>query len=271
MRNQQAEHAAMTAAGYLKAQLRIQDPEVGIILGTGWGDKLVVDPCVELPFTSVPGFSELASLEGHARKFLYGVCGNKKVVVLSGRVHLNEAPADPAIHKMVRLQTEILMRLGIRKLIVTCAAGALPRSGVETGDLVVIDGFVSLFAPDMPLYAGEFYSPEDTLCPQLREIARTTAQEGFDIVSAGYAMVRGPFFEGRKYDKEAIARTGAAIVGMSTLPEACIAALYQARVLALAFVTNDSVEAHSHSVNLGRASRASSGLGAYLTKLIEQI
>lgn len=271
MRNQIAEQAATAAAGYLEMRLKIREPDIGVILGTGWGDKLVLDNRDEWPFTDVPGFSELAPLEGHSRKFVYGTCGDKKVVALSGRVHLNEAPADPQIHEMVRLQTETLMQLGIRKLIVTCAAGALPGSGVQKGDLVVINGFVTLFAPDMPLYAGEFCSPEDTLSADWQDMAFLAPHDGFDTIKAGYVMVRGPFFESRKYDKGILAQTGASIVGMSTVPEACIAALYGAKVLALAFVTNDSVEVHSHQTNLDRARAASAGLGAYLERVIQQI
>jgi purine-nucleoside phosphorylase len=270
--NQKAEEAASVAAGCLAARLRTHGAQIGVILGTGWGDKLQLEDQVSVPFKDIMGFSELPKLEGHARRFVSGTCAGRKVVALSGRVHLNEAPADPEIYCMVRLQTETLMQVGIRKLIVTCAAGSLPGSNIDVGTLVIIDGFVSLYAPDMPLYAGEFCSPDDALSPVLREVALGNAKNyPGKIVSGGYAMMRGPFFEGRRYDKQALAASGASIVGMSTLPEACIAALYGAEVLALAFVTNDSVETHSHETNLARGREASEGLGGYLGRLIEQI
>jgi purine-nucleoside phosphorylase len=272
LRNQIAEQAAKEAASYLAKRLGVENCEIGIILGTGWGDKLVLENQRSVPFEEVPGFSNLQALEGHARKFVAGTCAGKNVLVLSGRIHLNEAPADPQIHRMVRLQTEILMQLGISKLIVTCAAGSLPGSKIEVGNLVVIDGFVTLFAPDMPLFAGEFCSPEDVLSNRLKCVALVNyGSYPGNIFPGGYAMVRGPFFEGRKYDKVAIAKTGASIVGMSTLPEACIAALYQAEVLALAFVTNGSIETHSHETNLARAKEAAAGLGEYLRRVIEEI
>ncbi len=91
------------------------------------------------------------------------------------------------------------------------------------------------------------------------------------IPKGGYAMMRGPYFEGRLYDKKALAMTGASIVGMSTLPEACIAALYGAKVLAVAFITNDAVEEHSHAINMERAGAASAGLGAYLESVIARM
>ena len=74
-------------------------------------------------------------------------------------------------------------------------------------------------------------------------------------------MVRGPFFEGRRYDKAVLAATGAAVIGMSVLPEACVAALYAGvEVLAVAHVTNTAVEAHSHDVILQRAQDATETL-----------
>ena len=177
---------------------------------------------------------------------------------------------------MVRLQTEMLFHLGVRNLIITSAVGALPQS-VPTkfgvGDICVINGFVTVFAPEMPLWAGEFFSPEDVLNEELQQIAfkergKLTAHSG------GYVMVRGPFFEGRRFDKNFLASTGASVVGMSMLPEACVAALYKddgVRVLGLAFVTNDAVQEHSHEDNLVCAGAASKYLGGLLKRIVNKL
>ena len=45
-----------------------------------------------------------------------------------GRVHLNEAPADPRVALMVRLQTEILLRFGVQMLIVPLYSLALQNT-----------------------------------------------------------------------------------------------------------------------------------------------
>ena len=267
LRNQKAEALAQDAADYVGDALGVGSDPIGVILGTGWGDKLVLEYRGEVSFEEVPGFGKLGALEGHSRKFVAGRCGDKRVVALSGRVHLNEAPADPMVHQMVRLQTETLMCLGVKELIVTCAAGALPDTDIEVGNLVLINGFLTLFAPDMPLYAGEFCSPEDALTVRNSHI--TSSNYGGGMKKGTYAMVRGPFFEGRRCDKQALRQAGAHIVGMSTLPEACIAALYEAEVQALAFITNDSVETHDHSTNLKRAAEASKQLGFCLHQVIQ--
>lgn len=131
MRNAQREAEASRAASYVRERLRRSDqriPErpIGLVLGTGWGDVLAVDSAVEIPFGDIPGF------EGHARRLVIGTIAGRDVAVLRGRVHLNEAPYDPNVAKMVRLQTEMLLQLGVQTLIVTSAVGAL-RGALAVG------------------------------------------------------------------------------------------------------------------------------------------
>lgn len=264
MSSQLARQRAELAAQFLRDQLSIPEGCIGLMLGTGWGDALQLDTKLsELPFEKIQGFGALQKIEGHARRLEYGQIANRDVVLLRGRVHVNEHPTDPVILDMVRLQVEMLIQLGVRNVIVTSAAGSLDVSKkpvIKPGTVVVVDGFVTLFSPPMPLYAGEFCSPEDTLDAELRNAAlqqiefATRGVPSKKVKSGGFAMVRGPFFEGRRYDKRALRATGAAVVGMSMLPEACVIALYPGvRMLGLAYVSNTATEDHSHKTNCARA------------------
>ncbi len=273
-RNADREKAAYYAAEVIRENLGIasdREQPIGLVLGTGWGDVLPIEGAAMLSFRDIPGFETLETLEGHARTVVSGRVADKLVLALRGRVHLNEAPCDQNIAKMVRLQIEMLLKCDVRTLILTSAVGALPRPVsrlFQVGEVCIVNGFVTLYAPDMPLWAGEFCSPEDTLNKALQSTAIKMAQD-VKGGTAGHVMVRGPFFEGRRHDKELLARTGASVVGMSMLPEACIAALYDdASVLGLGFVTNDAVETHSHEENLARAAAAREKLGTYLTRII---
>ncbi|MCX6778863.1 MAG: purine-nucleoside phosphorylase [Candidatus Magasanikbacteria bacterium] len=271
MRNREREISAQMAAAYIRDRVPVDfKPRVGLILGTGWGDVLQLEKAVAISFSVVPGFSALTDLPGHARQLVAGELAGKQVVVLRGRVHMNEAPSDPEIAKMVRLQTEMLMQLGVQQLIVTSAVGAV-GTVLQVGSVGVVDGFVTLFAPEMPLWGGEFCSPEDALSERLRTVA-LEEQGDLHLTAAGHAMVRGPFFEGRTYDKQTWLAAGADMVGMSLLPEACVAALYEGvEVLGLGFVTNDDVAAHSHEVNLRRAQVSSVQLGELLTRIVSRL
>lgn len=272
MRNEEREAAAKKAAQVIRQKLKIPKniAPIGLVLGTGWGSVLAVKDSREIAFSQIHGFESLKSLEGHARQVVFGYLAGKQVVFLRGRVHLNEAPSDPALARMVRLQIEMLLQLGVKTLIVTSAVGSLSKT-LPVGSIGIVNGFVTLYAPEMPLWGGEFCSPEDTLDPVLREIA-IQERDKLTTSEVGHVMVRGPFFEGRRYDKPLLAKSGAGVVGMSILPEACITALYEGtRILALCFITNSAVETHSHEENLARAKAASALLGGYLSRLVARI
>lgn len=272
MRNKTRETAARKAAKFLRTKLDIvNDVPIGIILGTGWGDKITITDATSISVEEVPGFTKLQKIEGHNRKLIYGKVNGKQVIVLQGRIHMNEDPGNPVIYRMVRLQTELLLQLGVKNLIVTCAAGALPGSAAKKDQLMIIEGFVTVFAPQMPLWAGEFVSPEDTLTQKLSDLAWSQHRHFPGKTTTGfYAMVLGPYFEGRKKDKDALAGAGASVVGMSVLPEACVAGLYpDVEVLALAFITNDSQAVHSHESNVQEAKKYGEGLSNYLSQVIK--
>jgi purine-nucleoside phosphorylase len=280
MRNSSAESAAKRAASFLMETFSLHETNpVGVILGTGWGGKLPLKEMRHISFNEIPGFEHFKgrSLHGHAREFFTGKLDNKTIVGLNGRLHLNEDPLEKQWYRMVRLQTEMLIHLGATKIIATCAAGKLPGSEAEVGGIVVIDGFVSVYAPPLPLHAGEFYSQDAALQDRLQEIALECKEVfGGSVIRGGYAMVLGPYFEGR-YDKHVIASSGASAVGMSMLPEAVVAAAYaydpakRQQLLGLAFITNGYKELHSHEENMKRVDQATEQLGAYLTAIIAKM
>lgn len=271
-RDKEAREAAEALVAHLGLDPR-NPPRIAVVLGTGWGDALEFENRRSVPLKNITEyFWSLGTLAGHAREVVAGCVAGNDIIALRGRVHLNEAPDNANIYHMVRLQVSMFFALGVTHVILTNAAGSLRPEVARVGDIVAADGFVMPFAPDLPGWAGEFKSPEDTLDPELRSIARVIGNKvGLAVHNGGYAMLRGPFFEGRKYDKPLLRMSGATAVGMSTLPEACIAALYDAKVLALSFITNDDAEEHSHEENVRRAQEKSGKLGALLWGTIQTI
>jgi purine nucleoside phosphorylase len=247
-------------------------PKIGLILGTGWGDALPLNDRPGLPLTDLMGFGALGDLPGHSRRLIAANFGGHEVIVQSGRVHLNENWGTD-IAAMVRLQITTLLELGVRTLILTAAVGSL-AGRVPVGGVCVIDGFLTIFSQTaMPLVGGEFVSPEDTLDPGLREIAQIAAYGvALPVREGGHAFVRGPFFEGRRYDKAAVAAAGVKVVGMSILPEACVAALYPGvKVLGLGYVTNDDIAEHAHGANVAAAKTNAGKLGALIEGIVSRL
>lgn len=283
MRDQASEKRAAKAATTIRRALKIKDVKIGIILGKGWGDLLPLKNAKELPFAKIPGFRGLRELPGHARRVAYGQVAGVPVVALRGRIHLNEAPCDRHVAEMVRLQTEMLLHLGVNVLILTCAASAV-NCPPSIGDVSVIDGFITHFAPELPIYADEFRPPEDALNRGLIDIALTAgAKPALDrreeklgpypfVCRTSHTMVRSPFFEGRRYDGGILAQTGSCVVGGSVLPEACVAALYPGtRCLGLAFISNGDADVRPSEEKFARAKAASATLGRYLKRIVNEI
>ncbi|MFH1193706.1 MAG: hypothetical protein V1661_01790 [bacterium] len=282
MRNKEREAAAEAAAKYVKdsldPKLNFLLPEVGIILGTGWGDTLL-DKCKDyfaaFPLETLPGFEhlkEMPKIEGHDRELWLTTVNNKAVAMLRGRIHMNETHSGEELARMVRLQVEMLIKLGVKHLILTNAAGSL-HPDIKVGDLVAHDGFIMVCAPPLPLWGGEFNSAEDVLKRiNIQRTKRSARRAGLVCHEGAGVMVRGPGFEGRKYDKKILSGFGASMAMMSILPEATVAALYpEVNVCAISFITNTASEEHSHAENQKRASESAGKLGDLLLNLIESL
>ena len=241
------------------------------VLGTGWGDTIRLENEKSIVLRRLPGFRGLPDHPTHQRKLCFGYLDGEPVFVLRGRIHMNEVPYSTKLANMVRLQIEMFRYLGVERFVLTAAVGGLVRGHglgdqqAKTGTVGIADGFVTIFAPDMPLYGGEFMAVETTLDPRLRKLALEACSEvGLEGFEGGHVMVRGPQFEGTRYDKRTLAEAGAKMVGMSVLPEACVAALWDAKVLVLGFVSNDDVEAHSDELVQTRVKAAADKLGVLI-------
>ena len=74
---------------YLKAK-GINNPDVGIILGTGLGELTSkIENRIEVDYKDIPNFP-VSTVEGHAGKLIYGEFGGKKIVAMKGRFHYYE-------------------------------------------------------------------------------------------------------------------------------------------------------------------------------------
>ncbi len=117
-----------------------------IVLGTGWGDAFPFTATHTVPLNQIGAFSQLDELEGHERRLELGLMEINgkptRVIVLRGRIHMNEDTFNPAVRLMVRLQIEMLIKLGVKKFLLTAAVGGLLPE-LRAGEVVVVDSFPS--------------------------------------------------------------------------------------------------------------------------------
>ncbi|MFV0443637.1 MAG: purine-nucleoside phosphorylase [Planctomycetaceae bacterium] len=213
--------------------------KVAVVLGSGLGRVVdCVDIVRSLPYADIPSFP-LATATGHAGQLSFGKLDGANILLMQGRKHLYEAGhvADAT------LPIRVLSRLGVSQLIVTNAAGGL-HPDLRVGDLVVLEDCQNLMfanpliGPHDKQWGPRFPDMSRPFDPDLIELALQAArQAGVSARRGVYAAVSGPNYETRA-EQRMYRALGADVIGMSTVPEAIVAAQLGMRVLGLSTVTN---------------------------------
>jgi purine-nucleoside phosphorylase len=214
-------------------------PRVGIILGSGLGsvgDAIALEAAID--YGDVPHFLRSTAV-GHRGRLLCGRLGGVPVVAMQGRFHCYEGYSAERATFPVR----VMIALGIELLVVSNAAGGL-NPAFAAGDIMVIDDHINLLnrnpligvnddrlGPRFPDMSAPYDRP---LGERALAIARC---EGFACHRGVYVAMLGPTYETRA-EIRMLRYFGGDAVGMSTVPEAIVAAHAGLRVLGLSTITN---------------------------------
>ena len=126
------------AVAYVRSKSSLQ-PEVGVILGSGLGNVVDgVDIEASIPYGDIPG-ARASTVLGHQGRLILGRAKGTPVVMMQGRVHFYEGYEMQEVMFLSR----VIGRLGIKKLIVTNAAGGINTS-YTPGDLMLISDHIKL-------------------------------------------------------------------------------------------------------------------------------
>ncbi len=216
-----------------------QRPILGLILGSGLGAYAdTLEGRTVIPFQDLPHFPR-STVPGHSGNLVLGEAAGIPVAVLQGRVHFYEGYAMEEVVYPAR----VLGSLGIRRLIVTNAAGGI-NVGFQPGDLMLIRDHINLMGTN-PLIGKNF----DELGVRFPDMSE--AYDGGMLATAlriagglGIALRQGVYLglTGPSYETPAEIRMfrtlGADAVGMSTIPEVIVANHMGIRVLGLSCITN---------------------------------
>lgn len=213
--------------------------DIAIILGSGLGgyEDQLLDPS-EIDYDDIPGFP-VSTVPGHAGKFIVGTIKDKRVLVMSGRIHSYEGYSMDKVTLPVR----VMSLLGVSTLIVTNAAGAVNES-YAAGDLVLITDFINLSGrnplrgKNLDRFGTRFPDMTQAYDKELQELTIQQAQRlGIPLQKGVYCWFNGPSFE-TPAEIRMSRILGADLVGMSTVPETIVARHCGMRVLGISSVTN---------------------------------
>ncbi len=232
---------AEEAAAYVRerASLGGRRPDAAVVLGSGLGELAEeITGGTAIPYREIPHFPR-STVDGHAGRLVLGTLSGRLLFGMQGRFHFYEGYGLAEVTFGVR----VAQRLGIPVVILTNAAGGL-NPAFDAGDLMLITDHINLM-PDNPLrgpnderFGPRFPSPVGVYDHGLIEVARRVAADaGFSCREGVYAALPGPSYE-TEAEVRYLRTIGADAVGMSTAPEALVAAHGGQKVLAVSTITN---------------------------------
>lgn len=237
-------------------------PETLVMLGSGWNHALSLTRIEKRV-----GYSELFGVEtsvpGHSGELVVGNLEGKRVVFMSGRFHLYEGYSASE----ATMPIKVLAKLGVKRMVVTSASGAL-NPEYQVGDFVVLSDLLTLFLRSNPLVGPQFLDMSSVFDAEWVKQAKLAIEDlGLTQRSGVYAYVQGPHFESPA-DKRALLALGADCVGMSTVPEVLMARQIGLKVLGLSLITNLAFVKHDHHDVMAAAEKSSKAMAELIKRVI---
>ena len=264
------------AAGYLPDLCFKTPPDLGILLGSGWGDALQMDEVVvRIRYSDIPGFGA-STVKGHSGEFVLYRRDGRLVAAWCGRRHYYEGVGwEPVV-----LPVEILRRMGCPTLLLTNASGGI-NPALRPGDFVIIRDHINLvglnplIGPHVEEWGARFPDMTEVYTKHLAELLHASANRlGLRAMDGVYAYSSGPCYE-TPAEIQAYKAQGADVVGMSTVPEAVFARSCGMRIAGLSLVSNlaagISRQALNHEEVIAAGAAAKPKMSAFIDDFIARV
>lgn len=235
MQRADAAAAALTSAGLGPADVVLQ-------CGSGIApiaDLLLPDGPKRMPLADVPHLPA-PRVAGHGHEAVYGVVGNARVLVLTGRLHVYEGHSP----EIAGFPAAVAKALGARLYIATNAAGGLNQH-FAAGDAMIHSDFVNFQGDNAVAHiatddaAERFVDPKPAYQPEAsRAVGRHLAAAGLSVHEGVYVSVRGPLYETRA-ELYMLRSFGGDAIGMSTVPEISICCFLRLAAVGVSIITNE--------------------------------
>ena len=214
-------------------------PDTAIVLGSGLGGFAdALGGGIAIQYGELPHWP-VSRVIGHAGQLVIGTVAGHRIAALSGRAHVYEGHGV----QDVVFATRVIGRLGVKRIILTNAAGGI-NTGFASGALMVIDDHINLMGtnpllgPNDERFGPRFPDMTEVYSKRLRAITDEASRATGVPVSHGiYVALHGPSYE-TPAEIRYLRGIGADAVGMSTVPEAIAARHMGLEVLGISCITN---------------------------------
>lgn len=214
-------------------------PAIAIVLGSGLGGlgEQLAEATI-IPYRDIPNFPR-STVEGHSGNLVVGKVSQVAVAVMQGRVHYYEGYSM----KEITFPTKVLAMFGVKRLLLTNAAGGINRR-FKPGQLMVLEDHLNLqctnplWGPNENRWGPRFFDMTEAYDPKMRKIVLATAKKLKLRIHRGvYAALTGPSYE-TPAEIRMLRTLGADAVGMSTVPEVITANHMGIKCLGISCISN---------------------------------
>lgn len=251
-------------------------PKIALILGSGLGDLAneVKNP-VKIKYHEIPAFKQ-SSVDGHVGQLVIGKLENKEVLIMQGRIHYYEGYTL----QEVTFPIKVMKKLGIEKLIITNAAGAI-NENFKIGSLMLIKDHINFMGINPLIGKNDnelgtrFPDMTEIYDKKLLDIAKNCAEKlDINIFEGVYTATSGPSYE-TPAEVKMFKVLGADAVGMSTVPEAIVASYCGMKVLGISCLVNYAAgitdKKLSHSDVMEASELAKDNFSTFIREILKKI
>lgn len=234
----------------IKRTFKGAQPRAAIICGSGWGGIVeAFEIRKTLPYEKLSALGK-PGVAGHAGRLVWGTLHGVETLIFQGRRHYYEGEGWTP----VAFPLYVLKKLGVPVLLLTNAAGAI-RADLKPGHLMILRDHINfigsnpLVGPHDPFWGERFPDQSYVYSNELRKkLGRAATQSGMRITEGVYLAASGPVYE-TPAEIQMFRTLGADAVGMSTVPEALLAAALKIEVAALSCMSNHAAGIAKHPLS----------------------
>ncbi|MCX6121442.1 MAG: purine-nucleoside phosphorylase [Ignavibacteriales bacterium] len=250
-------------------------PRLALILGSGLGGfSKNIRVVSSILASEIPNYP-VSSVQGHAGKLLFGYLQKDStqsmpLLVFQGRVHFYESGSlDQVVFPVI-----LAHQIGIRKLIITNAAGGL-NSCFSAGDLMLIQDIINLtFLQHHSKSNGRSfstYTPNVYFDQKMQQtVLQCAAQIKIPMQQGTYCWLKGPSYE-TPAEIQMLKLLGVDAVGMSTVPELYTSCSLGMKTIGISLISNLAAGISQNKLSHAEVTETANNVKERFSELLEKI
>lgn len=238
-------------------------PETAVVLGSGLSELIDSYSGREIAFSDIDGFPSV-NIKGHPGLLKL----TEKSVLVAGRIHFYEGHSI----EDVILPVALLWKMGVKKIILTNAAGGVNKT-YKPGDLALITDHINLTGENPLIGRNEGFSGDrfpDMSTVYDKSVIEKALSVDPNLRKGVYAGMTGPSYE-TPAEIRMLEAIGADMVGMSTVNEAIAAKYFGMEVTGISCITNMAAGILDQPLNHSEVIETGKKVNARFIKLVSSL